>query len=488
VLSAAPPAQAAFPGTNGTIAFSSAGKIGTIYADGGGLTWLTDTGTDIDPSWSADGEKIAFASSRDGNYEIYVMDASGANQTRLTNDAAADTQPSWSPDGRRIAFYRGSPFYDIFVVNADGTGVTNLTNGAFGSEPAWSPDGQKIAFIFGDNVFTMNAGGTGRTPVTNYGPDSRSSFHDPGDPDWSPDGKRIAFDLFYGGSSYFFNSFHIINADGTGDTEFYFGDNGFPEGPAFSPDGNRIVFSCNGRLCAMTIAEGWQGAQAIANAPPAGAPDWQQGPPRGEGPFDYAHPRGATPLRVSLVPAFRECRGVTNSTHGNPFPWGSCKPPTQLSSDLTIGTPDANGKGASAVGSVTYATIPGDRFTTEDEADVRITVSVTDVRNKSDLSDYTGELTAFSTLRITDRNNFVGAGPGSGGPDSGTTAETWTKAAAPCGATADTSVGATCHLTTTADTLIPGTVTEGARTIWQVGAVQLLAHSTVFMTQGVFAP
>jgi Tol biopolymer transport system component len=494
-------ANAAFPGSNGRIAFSSGGNIGTIYANGSGLKWLTNGGTDIEPAWSADGQRIAFASNRDGNFEIYVMYADGTNQTRLTEYPAADTEPTWSPDGHKIIFTRVDPSNEIYVMDANGTGVTNLTNGQGGEDPAWSPDGQKIAFIDIDidNVFTMNAGGTGRTRVTNYGPDSRSSFHDPGDPDWSPDSKKIAFDLFFGGGSNFFNSFHVINADGTGDTEFYFGEaNGFPKGPAFSPDGNRIVFACNGRLCVMELAQGWESARAIPNSPPAAGPDWQQGPPPGAGPFDYARPRGATPLRVSLVPAFGECRGPTTSVHGTPLAWGSCKPPAQASRYLTIGTPDANAQAAKAVGFVTFAAVVGDLSTVEDEADVAITVSIKDVRNSSDLTDYTGDLTAFALLRITDRNNFVNPGPDAEGPVSGTGQDAFIKAAVPCTASVDPSIGSTCEIRTTEDALVPGMVLEGARTIWELGDVQVFdggddgnietGLNTLFMRQGLFVP
>ena len=80
------------------------------------------------PAWSPDGRQIAFVSDRDGNWEIYVMNADGSSQTNLTNDLPDDTGPVWSPDGRQIAFvFCRDGSYEIYVMNADGSGQTRLT-------------------------------------------------------------------------------------------------------------------------------------------------------------------------------------------------------------------------------------------------------------------------------------------------------------------------------------------------------------------------
>ena len=100
------------------------------------------------PDPTQGGGKIAFDSNRDGNDEIYVMNSDGTNLTNLTNNPADDEFPSWSPDGTKIAFESG---YDIYVMNADGSDWTRLTNWspdnpAWGQDPSWSPDGTKIVF------------------------------------------------------------------------------------------------------------------------------------------------------------------------------------------------------------------------------------------------------------------------------------------------------------------------------------------------------
>ena len=129
------------------------------------------------PSWSADGGSIVFHG-RDGALpqDIFVMDSAGGNVRRLTRDASIDARPSWSPDGRRIAFQSdrdGS--FEIHVMDADGSNVTQLTHGdsAVASQaPAWSPDGKRILFqrARGGNteIHVMNADGSGETRLTTY--------------------------------------------------------------------------------------------------------------------------------------------------------------------------------------------------------------------------------------------------------------------------------------------------------------------------------
>ena len=94
---------------------------------------------DWHPSWSPDGERIAFASEMEGNFEIYVMDADGENQQRLTDDPRSDWHPSWSPDGERIAFTSDRDRdFEIYVMDADGGNQQKLTNNVDDdTDPAW---------------------------------------------------------------------------------------------------------------------------------------------------------------------------------------------------------------------------------------------------------------------------------------------------------------------------------------------------------------
>ncbi|MDP2949524.1 MAG: PxKF domain-containing protein [Chloroflexota bacterium] len=179
--------------------------------------------------------KIVFASDRDGNWEIYVMNADGSGQVKLTNNLADDQFPAWSADGTKIAFSRDC---DIYVMNADGSGQTNLTNDLLtcDGQPTWPPDGSKIVFHSDSEIYVMDADGSNRTNLTN-------SPEDEYDPAWSPDGSKIAFAALPaepGGGR-----IDVMDADG-GNRITLFGEGGIVGGVEWSPDGSKIAFANGG--------------------------------------------------------------------------------------------------------------------------------------------------------------------------------------------------------------------------------------------------
>jgi hypothetical protein len=204
----------------------------------------------------------------------------------------------------------------------------------------------------------------------------------------------------------------------------------------------------------------------------------------------YVRPKGATPLRASLVPAFTVC-SATNRTHGPPLAFGSCAPPAQASGELTVGTPDANGAPANSIGFVRLGVVAGDPSTPADEADVSVTMSITDVREQGTLADYTGELELSLGVRATDLAN------GPAGNEPGTVSDFTFPVTVPCAAT-DGSAGSTCAVTTTLDAVTPGAIVERKRSVWELGDVQVTDGgpdgvaatdpNTLFARQGIFVP
>ena len=198
-------------------------------------------------------------------------------------------------------------------------------------------------------------------------------------------------------------------------------------------------------------------------------------------PKGYPRPKGASPVHVPLVLAYTAC-SAPNRTHAPPLSFGSCSPATPTSDQLTVGTPDSNGRQANSVGFARLRTVLGDPSTPADEADVAIEFEITDVRRRSDLSDHIGELTGSAAIRLTDHFNGVTAS------ESATVEDYTLDVAVPCVATPSAAIGSRCAVTTSADTLAPGAVAEGARSIWELGRVSVRDGSTPFAVQGVFVP
>ena len=261
------PVSASYPSKhNGRIAFGVRGADGanifSIRPDGKGQKQLTTgPGFHLCPSYSPDGRTIAYCSNVSGSWEIWTMRANGSKQHQLTHLDGFATFPDFSPDGRTIAFggTEGTDEHtEIYAVDAKTggglhalTSCAGLADGCFNDLPVWSPDGTRIAFMHGtydpiadavvdEQVWVMDADGGHPHPITT------TSAPKDQVPDWSPDSSKIAYhagDFGNGG-------IWVIDADGGHNHQISGCVAGAPSpcaqgddwGPAWSPDGKKIVF------------------------------------------------------------------------------------------------------------------------------------------------------------------------------------------------------------------------------------------------------
>jgi Tol biopolymer transport system component len=257
---------------DGRIVFSSSRdgdfEIYAMNPDGGDVRQLTENrggGTrdadDQGPVWSPDGSRIVFASARDhtgdgsDNFEVYVMEADGSAQTRLTENEELEGNPAWSPDGESILFVRrivpGGEGFELALMSDDGTGAeTVLEIDGYGAG-AFSPDGSQVAFTrcrdeqgtLDCEIWVASADGSDRRLLV----DSRGRD---GDVAWSPDGTRIAFtsDRDRNGQCFFHDCWghngeiYVMSADGS-DQRRVTDNPGDDQFPTWSPDGTRIAFA-----------------------------------------------------------------------------------------------------------------------------------------------------------------------------------------------------------------------------------------------------
>jgi Tol biopolymer transport system component len=266
VVTVAGSASASTHASNGLIAWEHIlglqhdSEIWGILPDGSGNHEIThNRQNDRDPAWSPDGQYLAYASSGD-DMDIWVKRTTRRGEVNLTNNPNnPDLGPSWSPDGSRIVFWRQNiddQTGSIWVMDADGANQAPLTDDAdTNMQPAWSPDGSTIVFVSNRDgnleLYRVDPDGTGLARITNS-----PGVHEE-NPDWSPDGSRLAYDSCAaptypcpGSANY---DVFTIDPDGT-DKVRLTTDTGIDANPSWAPDGTMIAFRCDRpftQICVM---------------------------------------------------------------------------------------------------------------------------------------------------------------------------------------------------------------------------------------------
>ncbi|MFI5132479.1 MAG: PKD domain-containing protein, partial [Chitinophagales bacterium] len=251
-------------------------EIYSCNVDGSNIQRLTySDGTDDQPAWSPDGSRIAFISDRTGKSELYTMNADGSNVAQKTFSGIGSYYPTWSPDGTKIAYSTLSNFsLNIWTVGVTGGSPSLLFDaGGWDGYPAWSPDGTKIALVtdwlaydFVYDIYTINADGTGFTALTGNIFDQFDYLQ----PSWSPSGAMLAMAISHRiGIDQYNTQVGVMNPDGSGITAIMSGAAPWTR-TSWSGDGSKIAYtslfgtrmdiswvSSDGSASGTIVTDGW---------------------------------------------------------------------------------------------------------------------------------------------------------------------------------------------------------------------------------------
>ena len=311
-------AQAAFPGTNGLIAFERGADIYTVTTNGANTVSLLVSGAS-DPAWSPDGDQLAFVQGG----SIKVLTVGGSTSAALDTG----TSPSWSPDGTLLVYEKSS---DIWVISASGGAGRMLADSGSASDddPAWSPDDDLIAFTRTDGDADINLM-TAPTSVTTGGgviqPALTNNAANDADPSWSPDGETIVFTSDRNAALNQLYEIDEIGAPGsearltntlTNDAE-----------PAYSPEGDDVAFSRAGSGIVTIGSSAASGVATDAN------PDWQpvsSSTPASSAPVNVVPPKviifGSTGIPVVGVTVSSSLGTWTGGSLTYTYQWKKCQP------------------------------------------------------------------------------------------------------------------------------------------------------------------
>jgi hypothetical protein len=495
---------------------SDTDSSGDVYERSGGTTTIVSTGPaggNGTPSAhfdgaSADGTRVFFTTeeslvSGDTDAQEDVYQRSGGTTTLISTGASGNgSQPALfeglSQDGTHVFFRTKFPLVasdtdSSFDVYDRSGGTTTLIstgpadgNGAFDANfSGASADGAGVFFTSAEKLVSTDTdsrqdvyqrlGGT--TTLLSTGPGGGNGAVDAYFGGASTDGARVFFHTDEALTATDTDSFQDVYERYNGATTLISTGSNAAQAAFFvnaSDDGKHVFFYSPAQLA-------------------TGDTDSQQDVYDASIPDGYARPLSATPLSFTLVPAFQPCT-APNATHAAPWVGASCNPPRLISPYLTVGTPDANGKAPGFKGNAYFKALGESPITTTngDQADIGIDVLISDIRRQSDLLDYTGELQMVLSARMTDRLNGYYLN------DPATATDVPLSLPVPCMPTADSGIGSSCNLSTTLESILPGTVTEAKRSIWEITNLEVrdggadgdadTGPNTVFLKTGLFAP